>query len=147
MVRAKGGEDGMLGAITVRNVNTGAERDLEVKGLFFGIGHDPATKFLGGQLALDEDAYVVTKPDSTATSVPGVFAAGDVQDKVWRQAVTAAGTGALLSTADTLLGGSVSVVLTNVVISSGSDCPRILTRLPCCGWCPAVCFLAGLVQD
>jgi thioredoxin reductase (NADPH) len=65
----------------------------QVAGLFFAIGHEPASKFLDGQLELDEDGYVVTKPGTTETSVAGVFAAGDVQDKKWRQAITAAGTG------------------------------------------------------
>lgn len=65
----------------------------QVNGLFFAIGHEPATKFLGGQIELDNDGYVKTTPGETTTNVPGVFAAGDVQDKKWRQAVTAAGTG------------------------------------------------------
>lgn len=67
--------------------------DLKVSGLFFAIGHEPATKFLGGQLELDADGYVITKPGTTHTSVKGVFAAGDVQDKKYRQAITAAGSG------------------------------------------------------
>lgn len=71
----------------------GQVRDLEVSGLFFAIGHEPATKFLGGQLSLTEEKYVRTEGGSTTTSVDGVFAAGDVQDKKWRQAITAAGTG------------------------------------------------------
>ncbi|CAN6992683.1 unnamed protein product [Brassica oleracea var. botrytis] len=61
-------------------------------GLFFAIGHEPATKFLDGQLELDEDGYVVTKLGTTNTSVVGVFATGDVQDKSYRQAITASGT-------------------------------------------------------
>ncbi|ONH97392.1 hypothetical protein PRUPE_7G187600 [Prunus persica] len=69
--------------------------DLKVSGLFFAIGHEPATKFLGGQLELHPDGYVATKPGTTQTSVRGVFAAGDVQDKKYRQAVTAAGTGCM----------------------------------------------------
>ncbi|KAL9250438.1 Thioredoxin reductase 2-like protein [Drosera capensis] len=84
-----------LAGVKVRNVVTGEVRDLKVSGLFFAIGHDPATKFLDGQLELDEDGYVVTKPGSTVTSVRGVFAAGDVQDKKYRQAVTAAGSGCM----------------------------------------------------
>jgi len=87
----KGGK--VLGGVKVKNVVTGEISDLKVSGLFFAIGHEPATKFLGGQLELDSDGYVVTKPGSTQTSVRGVFAAGDVQDKKFRQAVTAAGTG------------------------------------------------------
>ena len=83
----------VLGGLKVRNVVTGEVSNLKASGLFFAIGHEPATKFLGGQLELDSDGYVVTKPGTTQTSVRGVFAAGDVQDKKYRQAVTAAGTG------------------------------------------------------
>lgn len=89
------GERGGLGGLKVKNVVTGEVSDLKVSGLFFAIGHEPATKFLDGQLELDSDGYVVTKPGTTLTSVRGVFAAGDVQDKKYRQAVTAAGTGCM----------------------------------------------------
>ena len=65
----------------------------QVSGLFFAIGHEPATKFLADQVALDAEGYVDTAPGSTRTSIEGVFAAGDVQDKKYRQAITAAGTG------------------------------------------------------
>jgi thioredoxin reductase len=75
------------------NLKTGIVMDLEVSGLFFAIGHEPASKFLGGQLDTDSDGYVLTKPGTTQTNVPGVFAAGDVQDKKYRQAITAAGSG------------------------------------------------------
>lgn len=92
---AYGNEKGLLSGIKVRNTKTNEITDLTVAGLFFAIGHEPATKFLGGQVGLDEDGYVKTTPGSTATSVPGVFAAGDVQDKKWRQAITAAGTGCM----------------------------------------------------
>ena len=94
VVEALGNEDGLLGAIKVQNLKTDEVTQLEVGGLFFAIGHEPATKFLGGQLKLDDEKYIITEPGSTATSVRGIFAAGDVQDKKWRQAVTAAGTGA-----------------------------------------------------
>lgn len=90
---AYGGDRGLLAGVKIRNVKTGEVRDLPINGLFFAIGHEPATKFLEGQLALDEDGYVLTNPGSTTTSIPGVFAAGDVQDKKWRQAITAAGSG------------------------------------------------------
>lgn len=83
----------LLGGLKVKNVVTEEVSDLKVSGLFFAIGHEPATKFLDGQLELDCDGYVVTKPGTTKTSVEGVFAAGDVQDKKYRQAITAAGTG------------------------------------------------------
>ena len=92
---ATGNEKGLLGGIKVRNVKTGNVQDLEVAGLFFAIGHEPATKFLDGQLELDEDGYIKTEPGHTTTNIPGVFAAGDVQDKKWRQAITAAGTGCM----------------------------------------------------
>ncbi|GMJ04981.1 NADPH-DEPENDENT THIOREDOXIN REDUCTASE 2, NADPH-dependent thioredoxin reductase A [Hibiscus trionum] len=87
--------DRVLGGLKVKNLLTGEVSDLQVAGLFFAIGHEPATKFLDGQLQLDSDGYVLTKPGTTQTSVPGVFAAGDVQDKKYRQAVTAAGTGCM----------------------------------------------------
>jgi len=83
----------VLGGVKVKNLVTGVVSDLKVSGLFFAIGHEPATKFLDGQLELDSDGYIVTKPGTTKTSVDGVFAAGDVQDKKYRQAITAAGTG------------------------------------------------------
>ncbi|KAL6523024.1 nineteen complex-related protein [Orobanche minor] len=82
-----------LGGLKVENIRSGKVSDLEVSGLFFAIGHEPATKFLDGQLELDSDGYVITKPGTTLTSVKGVFAAGDVQDKKYRQAITAAGSG------------------------------------------------------
>ncbi|KAK1554852.1 hypothetical protein Q3G72_018345 [Acer saccharum] len=89
------GEKGVLGGLKVKNVVTGEVSDLKVSGLFFAIGHEPATKFLDGQLELDSEGYIVTKPGTTQTSVRGVFSAGDVQDKKYRQAVTAAGTGCM----------------------------------------------------
>ncbi|CAA7022028.1 unnamed protein product [Microthlaspi erraticum] len=88
-------EKRLLGGVKVKNVVTGDVSDLKVSGLFFAIGHEPATKFLDGQLELDEDGYVLTKPGTTKTSVVGVFAAGDVQDKKYRQAITAAGSGCM----------------------------------------------------
>ncbi|KAK6237192.1 hypothetical protein QUC31_002661 [Theobroma cacao] len=89
------GERGVLGGLKVKNLLTGEVSDLKVSGLFFAIGHEPATKFLEGQLQLDSDGYILTKPGTTQTSVRGIFAAGDVQDKKYRQAVTAAGTGCM----------------------------------------------------
>jgi thioredoxin reductase (NADPH) len=89
------GDGRFLTGVKVKNVKTGAERLLEAAGLFYAIGHVPNTEFLAGQLTLDDTGYVVTKPGTTQTSVEGVFACGDVQDKVWRQAITAAGTGCM----------------------------------------------------
>ena len=85
---------GVTGA-RVRNVKTDALTDLAVDGVFIAIGHVPQTELFTGKLPMDGEGYLVTAPDSTATEVPGVFAAGDVQDKVYRQAVTAAATGCM----------------------------------------------------
>ncbi|GIL67342.1 hypothetical protein Vafri_20745, partial [Volvox africanus] len=92
---AYGNARGLLGGVKLRNLVTNEVRDLELAGLFFAIGHQPATAFLGGQVQLDDDGYIVTTPGSTTTNIPGVFAAGDVQDKKWRQAITAAGSGCM----------------------------------------------------
>jgi thioredoxin reductase (NADPH) len=88
------GSDG-LEKIRVKNLKTDEQREIDCMGLFFAIGHTPNTAFLDGQLECDEQGYVVTTPGTTVTSVPGVFAAGDVQDKKYRQAITAAGTGCM----------------------------------------------------
>jgi len=92
---AYGNEKGLLGGLKVKNIKTGEITDVPVAGLFFAIGHEPATKFLDGQLELDNEGYIITAPESTATNIEGVFAAGDVQDKKWRQAITAAGSGCM----------------------------------------------------
>lgn len=85
----------MLTGIKIRNVIDKKERVLEAGGLFYAIGHSPNTGFLGGQIELDESGYVKTRAGTTRTNVEGVFACGDVQDKVYRQAVTAAGSGCM----------------------------------------------------
>ncbi|HKP96461.1 MAG TPA: thioredoxin-disulfide reductase [Fibrobacteria bacterium] len=84
-----------LERVKLQNVKTGKESYVDAKGLFYAIGHTPNTAFLEGQVKTDEQGYIVTEPGSTRTSVRGVFAAGDVQDKKYRQAVTSAGTGCM----------------------------------------------------
>lgn len=85
---------GVTGA-RVRDLKTGATADLPAHGVFIAIGHTPATAVFKGKVAMDNEGYIITKPDSTATDIPGVYAAGDVKDKVFRQAVTAAGLGCM----------------------------------------------------
>jgi len=85
---------GVTGA-RIGNVKTGEESVLDVDGVFIAIGHSPNTDYFKGILDMDDEGYLITQADSTATNIPGVFAAGDVQDKIFRQAVTAAGTGCM----------------------------------------------------
>lgn len=84
-----------LEKIVIQDLKSGEVKDLPVAGLFFAIGHEPNTAFLNGQLELDEQKYIITEKGATKTSVEGVFAAGDVQDKKYRQAITAAGSGCM----------------------------------------------------
>ena len=84
-----------VNAIKIKNLKTNNITELKVDGLFVAIGHDPATALFKDQLNMDKEGYLITKPDSTETNIPGVFAAGDVKDKIFRQAVTAAGMGCM----------------------------------------------------
>jgi thioredoxin reductase (NADPH) len=93
VTRVEGGQGVEL--VRVRDLKTDAEREVPAAGLFFAIGHVPNTAFLGGQLKTDDQGYILTEPGTTKTSIPGVFAAGDVQDKKYRQAITAAGSGCM----------------------------------------------------
>jgi thioredoxin reductase (NADPH) len=88
-------EPKVVNAIKIKNLKTNDITELKVDGLFIAIGHDPATALFKNQLDVDKEGYLVTKPDSTETNIPGVFAAGDVKDKIFRQAVTAAGMGCM----------------------------------------------------
>jgi thioredoxin reductase (NADPH) len=89
------GDGQVVTGIRVINNKDQSERDLEVTGFFVAIGHKPNTELFTGVLDMDETGYLITKPDSTATNIPGVFACGDVQDNIFRQAITAAGTGCM----------------------------------------------------
>jgi thioredoxin reductase (NADPH) len=86
-------DDGKVGGVTVKDIVTGAERKLDVTGVFVAIGHDPRSELFVGQVDMDADGYVLVDAPGTRTSIPGVFAAGDVVDHIYRQAITAAGTG------------------------------------------------------
>jgi len=90
-----GGQPEVVTGLRLRDLPSGTETTLPVDGVFIAIGHTPTTSVFRGHVELDDEGYVVTTPGQTTTSVPGVFAAGDVQDKHWRQAVTAAGTGCI----------------------------------------------------
>ncbi len=88
-------EPKVVNGIKLKNVKNNKPSELKVDGLFIAIGHDPATSLFKDQIEMDKEGYLKTKPDSTVTNVPGVFAAGDVKDKIFRQAVTAAGMGCM----------------------------------------------------
>jgi len=89
------GDGQVVTGLRVINNQTKSLRDLDITGFFVAIGHKPNTELFQGVLDMDETGYLITKPDSTATNIPGVFACGDVQDHVFRQAITAAGTGCM----------------------------------------------------
>lgn len=87
----KGDDRGLMSHMVFKNVKTGEEETVEANGLFYAVGHDPATSLFKGQLKTDTEGYIVTTPGTSLTTVEGVFAAGDVQDKKYRQAITSAG--------------------------------------------------------
>ena len=91
------GDDNPLNvtSVKIKNIKTEQVTDLKVDGIFVAIGHDPATQLFKGQIDMDDSGYIITKPDSTLTNINGVYAAGDVKDKTYRQAVTAAGMGCM----------------------------------------------------
>ena len=89
------GDNRLMNRLQVRNVVDKTEETLTANGLFYAVGHDPATALVKGQIDTDEDGYVLTQPGTSYTSLPGVFAAGDVQDKRYRQAITSAGSGCI----------------------------------------------------
>lgn len=77
--------------LKIKNATTGQEEEIQANGLFYAVGHDPATALFKGQLDMDDEGYLITNPGTTHTNIEGVFAAGDVQDKKYRQAITSAG--------------------------------------------------------
>ena len=83
-----------LESITIKNVKDNLTKELKIHG-FVAIGHNPATSIFKNQIKMDDEGYIITNPDSTATNIEGVFAAGDVKDKIFRQAITAAGMGCM----------------------------------------------------
>jgi thioredoxin reductase (NADPH) len=95
VVKANG--DKNLQSLLIKNIKTEEENIIEANGLFYAIGHTPNTTFLKNQVQLDQDKYIVTQPGTTLTNIEGVFACGDVQDKKYRQAITAAGSGCMAS--------------------------------------------------
>ncbi|KAK5189413.1 thioredoxin-disulfide reductase [Exophiala xenobiotica] len=86
---------GLMTHLKIKDVKTGAEEVMDANGLFYAVGHDPATAIFKGQVDTDEEGYIVTQPGTSYTNIPGVFAAGDVQDKRYRQAITSAGSGCI----------------------------------------------------
>jgi|TARA_A200000113_G_scaffold85422_1_gene76075 thioredoxin reductase (NADPH) len=84
-----------LESITIKNVKDNLTKELKIHGFFVAIGHNPATNIFKNQIKMDDEGYIITNPDSTATNIEGVFAAGDVKDKIFRQAITAAGMGCM----------------------------------------------------
>lgn len=93
VIKATG--ENILKSITLRDTQDATTRTLDCNGLFFAIGHTPASQLVSDFVQVDEQGYIITKPDSCQTNVPGLFAAGDVKDKKWRQAITAAGSGCM----------------------------------------------------
>ncbi|HUW80062.1 MAG TPA: thioredoxin-disulfide reductase [Acidocella sp.] len=89
------GSPAVVTAVRLKDVKSGAMQKIDVDGVFIAIGHSPTTSVFSGEVRTDSEGYIITRPGTTETSVPGVFAAGDVQDKIFRQAVTAAGTGCM----------------------------------------------------
>ena len=95
VTEVKGSREKGVEALKLKNVLSGEIADLAVQGLFVAIGHEPNTQLFKGQLEMDDTGYLKVVPGSTRTAIPGVFACGDVQDPIYRQAVTAAGTGCM----------------------------------------------------
>lgn len=94
-VTGEEGDRGLMTGLRIKNTSTGEEEHLSANGLFYAVGHDPATAMFKGQIDTDSEGYILTQPGTSYTNIPGVFAAGDVQDKRYRQAITSAGSGCI----------------------------------------------------
>lgn len=94
-VEIKGDEQGLMSHLVIKDIKSGCEETIKANGLFYAIGHDPATSIFKDQVKTDDDGYILTKPGTSYTNIEGVFAAGDVKDKVYRQAITSAGSGCI----------------------------------------------------
>ena len=116
-IKGDEGPRGLMKSMVIKNNKTGETEEIEANGLFYAVGHDPATHLFNGQLKMDEDGYLITIPGTTETNVPGVFASGDVQDKKYRQAVTSAGTCMLIIT---------FMTRTMLTVTPGSGCMAAL---------------------
>jgi thioredoxin reductase (NADPH) len=130
----KGDERGLMSHMEVKDVVTGKEEMFEANGLFYAVGHDPATALVKGQLETDEDGYVITKPGTSYTSIEGVFAAGDVQDKRYRQAITSAGTFLRPFPSPSPFPLWIPLIRTMSFSIEDKKNPRALTRLQCRIW-------------
>ncbi|KAK4499393.1 hypothetical protein PRZ48_009907 [Zasmidium cellare] len=94
-IKGDDGPRGLMKSMVIKNHKTGEQEEIPANGLFYAVGHEPATHLFKGQLKMDDEGYLITTPGTTETNIPGVFAAGDVQDKKYRQAVTSAGSGCM----------------------------------------------------
>lgn len=126
-LEAKGDGD-LLNALRTKNTKTGEISDLSVNGLFYAIGHEPATSLIRGQVDTDSDGYITTVPGTTLTNIKGVFAAGDVQDKRYRQAITSAGSGTFCPFLMTLCIGALTLILLNSGCMAALEAERLLAE-------------------
>ena len=126
-LEAKGDGD-LLNALRTKNTKTGEISDLAVNGLFYAIGHEPATSLIRGQVDTDTDGYIITVPGTTLTNVKGVFAAGDVQDKRYRQAITSAGSGTYFLLLMLLCVGTIILIPLNSGCMAALEAERLLAE-------------------
>ena len=126
-LEAKGDGD-LLNALRTKNTKTGEISDVAVNGLFYAIGHEPATSLIRGQVDTDSDGYIITVPGTTLTNIKGVFAAGDVQDKRYRQAITSAGSGTFSPLLTLLRIGTPTLISLNSGCMAALEAERLLAE-------------------